>query len=66
MDFSELVRHSRSVRRFDSGEKIPMSVLRSFVDNARLAPSPANLQPLRFVLVNREETGREIFQHATG
>ena len=63
MDFNDLVRQSRSIRRFDSGEKIPMSLLREFADNARHAPSPANLQPLRFVLVNRDETGQEIFKH---
>jgi len=63
MEFHALLRKSRSYRRFDEGEKMPLSLLREFVANVRLTPSPANLQPLKFVLVNRESTGKRLFKH---
>ncbi len=46
----ELVLKNRSYRRFDENEPLSEETLREFVDLARLSPSAANLQPLRFLL----------------
>ncbi|RKX30582.1 MAG: nitroreductase, partial [Verrucomicrobia bacterium] len=50
--FRELVRRSRSIRRFQESRPVSADVLRRLVDCARLVPSAANLQPLRYVLCN--------------
>lgn len=50
MQFSELVAATRSVRRF-TGEPVAMADLEDLVKLARLTPSAANKQPLKYVLV---------------
>jgi nitroreductase len=45
-----LVRKNRTVRRFDETFRVEESALRELVDLARLSPSAANLQPLKYVL----------------
>jgi nitroreductase len=50
----------RTIRQFKSDE-IPYSVLERAVNTGRLAPSGANLQPLDFIIVDREELKKEIF-----
>ena len=59
----DLIRRNRSVRRFDEGVPIRMGTLRSLVELARLSPSAANRQPLRFVLCNDREACSNIFKH---
>lgn len=61
MDFKELLLKNRSYRRFNQAEKIPTTDLREWLTNIRLTPSPANLQPLKFILVNREDQNRQLF-----
>lgn len=61
MDFKELLLKNRSYRRFNQAEKIPTSDLKEWLANIRLTPSPANLQPLKFILVNREDQNRQLF-----
>jgi nitroreductase len=56
-----LVMKNRSYRRFYEEEKIPMEELRSLVDLARLSPSGANLQSLKYVLINEEQTNELVF-----
>jgi len=60
-EFKELVRRTRSIRRFRGNEPVASGVLRELVDCARLVPSSANLQPLRYVICNRPDKGEEIF-----
>ena len=48
----DLVLKNRSYRRFDEASRIDSETLRSLVDLARLSPSGANLQPLKFILVH--------------
>jgi len=50
MMFQELVLKNRSYRRFEENERISEETLKELVDLARLSPSAANLQPLRFIL----------------
>ncbi|NIM18452.1 MAG: nitroreductase [Candidatus Aminicenantes bacterium] len=61
LNFRELLIKNRSYRRFYQEEKIDLSVLREMVENARITPSPANLQPLKFIIVNKPEVNRELF-----
>lgn len=48
----QLVLKNRSYRRFDQSQSISKQTLRDLVDFARLSPSAANLQNLRFWLVD--------------
>jgi nitroreductase len=57
----ELLRASRSIRRFKQEEAVPRETLQWLVGLARLCPSAANLQPLKFVLSNTPETNARIF-----
>jgi nitroreductase len=61
MDFSELPRITRSCRRFRETERIPEGTLLRIIDAARLAPSAANLQLLRFSIITDEKRCGEIF-----
>ncbi|MGE5342357.1 MAG: nitroreductase family protein [Candidatus Omnitrophota bacterium] len=61
--FRELLIRNRSYRRFYEAETIPPEVLKEFVENTRFAPSPANLQPLTFVIVHDPEMNRKLFPY---
>ena len=49
MDFKDLVRRTRSYRRFQENHPITQETLQDLVDLARLSPSGRNLQPLKFL-----------------
>jgi len=51
----------RSIRRFKQ-KKVSRNLLTKMVNAARLAPSAANLQPLEFVVVDKEEICQKIFK----
>ena len=53
--FPELVRANRSYRSFDPARKVTPEELAYIVSLARITPSAANLQPLRYRLVSGEE-----------
>jgi nitroreductase len=57
MDFYEVVRTRRSVRRYRA-EAVPPEVLSRVLDAARIAPSGSNRQPTRLVVV-QEQTKKE-------
>ena len=57
----ELLLKNRSYRRFDESFEIKSEELRELVELARLTPSSVNWQPLRFVLVNDNETNAKVF-----
>jgi nitroreductase len=50
MEFPELIFNRRSVRGYMS-RPIPKDVLERVLDSLRIAPSAANLQPCRFVVI---------------
>ena len=54
MEFSEILKRRRSIRRFRQ-EEIPLETLKELVEAAALAPSAANAQCLRYVLVREKE-----------
>ncbi len=59
----ELVRKSRSYRRFRQEEGPDREALRSLVNLARLSPSAANRQPLKYILSAVPERNAAIFPH---
>ncbi|OPY84537.1 MAG: putative NAD(P)H nitroreductase YodC [Syntrophus sp. PtaU1.Bin208] len=61
MMLRELVLKNRSYRRFEENEPLSEETLRELVDLARLSPSAANLQPLRFLLSADSEKNARIF-----
>lgn len=58
-----LVLKNRSYRRFREREPVDRATLEELVDLARLTPSAANLQPLRYVLSCTPERNAAIFPH---
>ena len=59
----DLIRMTRSYRRFHQEVAIELETLRELVDLARLSAAAGNLQPLKYVLSNDPEKNRKIFQH---
>jgi nitroreductase len=57
----ELIRRSRSYRRFDQQVPTEMSTLSELVELARLSPSAANRQPLKFALYTDSDMCARIF-----
>jgi len=55
MKFDEIVRKSRSYRRFFEDKQVPVETLKKLVDNARLIPSAQNLQPLKYYIVDYDK-----------
>jgi len=61
MMIKDLVTRSRSYRRFFQDVRIDDKTLRELVDLARLCPSAANRQPLRYILSSEPEKNALIF-----
>lgn len=61
--FDDLVRRSRSYRRFYQETAIGMDTLIELVDLARYSPSGGNLQPLKYILSADPEKNALIFQN---
>jgi len=59
----ELVERNRSYRRFDESHKIDADTLKELVEMARLTPSTANLQPLKYMISFDPERNELIFPH---
>jgi nitroreductase len=57
----ELVIRNRSYRRFRQERSVDRETLRELVELARLSPSSANRQPLRFILSHEKEINERIF-----
>lgn len=59
----DLVAKSRSIRRFDQNSPVDEETLRELVELARLSPTGANLQPLKFFISNEPEKNARIYQN---
>lgn len=59
----DLVRKTRSFRRFQQNRPVAMQTLKSLVELARFGGSARNVQPLKFILVNAPEVNDLIFPH---
>jgi len=55
MEFRELIKFRESVRNYDSKKPIPRDVLDRILEAGRLAPSAANRQPWKFLLISSSE-----------
>ena len=53
---------ARSVRVFDRSRRVGRENLEYFVDCARMCPTAANLQPLKYYIVDDEKTADELFR----
>lgn len=62
MDVVDTIKTRRSIRKFQQ-KPISKEVLRDLVDCARLAPYPANIQPLKFAIVDAEDNLNRIFDY---
>lgn len=58
---AQLVAQNRSYRRFDETAPISMQTIEELVQLARLCPSAANRQPLRFILSTSTQDNAAIF-----
>ena len=56
-----LIQKNRSYRRFEQSKAVDKKLLRDLVDLARLSPSAANLQPLKYILINDPDLNKKIF-----
>lgn len=65
MDFYEVIRTRRSIRSYKS-DPIPENVLRRVLEAARIAPSGANRQPWRFIVVKNPEVKRRLAEACNG
>lgn len=61
VDFGDIVLKNRSYRRFYENYELNDKYLKKLVSYARLTPSAANLQPLRYRLVFLEEEKEKVF-----
>ena len=57
----ELIKKSRSYRRFEENQKIKKHDLQELIDLARLGPSAANKQPIKYIISNDKNINNEIF-----
>ena len=56
----ELIRSRRSIRKFQQ-KKIDRKKLEKMIDAARLAPSAANMQPLKYIIADEADKTEAIF-----
>lgn len=61
MKVNELIAKRRTIRKFKQ-DALSKEQLCKFVDAARLAPSAANLQPLKYVTVSNKEMTDKVFE----
>jgi nitroreductase len=59
----DLIKKTRSYRRFHQEVAIELETLRELVDLARLSAAAGNLQPLKYMLSNDPARNGKIFQH---
>lgn len=57
----ELVKKNRSCRRYFQNHHVTENILKDLVNLARLSPSAANMQPLKYILSSDPETNKRIF-----
>ncbi len=56
MDFTKVITGRESIRSYDPTRPVDKAVLERILDAGRIAPSAANRQPWRFVVVSSRET----------
>lgn len=61
MNLHTLIEKSRSYRRFEESYRVESETLISLVDLARLSPSSANRQPLKYILISKLSESEAVF-----
>ncbi len=59
----DLIKGNRSYRRFCEKEKVNLKTMKELIDCARLSPSAANRQPLKYIISCTNEKNNKIFPH---
>ncbi|HLO11365.1 MAG TPA: nitroreductase family protein [Pseudoneobacillus sp.] len=59
-NFSTVIRERRSVRKYNSNYKISQEELMDILKEATLAPSSSNMQPWKFIIIQDDETKKEL------
>ncbi|MHA1341486.1 MAG: nitroreductase family protein [Promethearchaeota archaeon] len=59
MDFEDVIRKRRSIRRFKEN-KVPDEIIKDILEAARLAPTWANMQGVRFIVVDEKDKLEEL------
>ncbi|WP_423409371.1 nitroreductase family protein [Heyndrickxia sp. MSNUG] len=59
-NLSALIRERRSVRKYDPEFNIPRPEIIDILKEATLAPSSSNLQPWKFIVIQDQETKKEL------
>lgn len=57
----DIIKSARSFRRF-SRERVSMEILEDIIETARFSQSTANIQAIRYILVNDEKICNDIFK----
>ena len=60
MEFQELIKYRESVRDYDPTRPVPQAVLRRILEAGRLAPSAANRQPWKFLVISSREMRQKV------
>ncbi|MBC8014499.1 MAG: nitroreductase family protein [Sporomusaceae bacterium] len=59
--FKKMIAKNRSYRRFHEDENVTLETILSLVDHARLSPSGANKQPLRYVVSYEKHSNAAVY-----
>ena len=60
---ADLIKQTRSYRRFNQGFRIELETLKELVELARLSAAAGNLQPLKYMLSNDPEKNETIYEN---
>lgn len=60
MEFQTLVKLRRTIRFYEN-RKVPVRELMNLIEIARFAPSGSNKQPIRYIIIDNEDTAKKIF-----
>ncbi|GHH98887.1 nitroreductase family protein [Neobacillus kokaensis] len=58
--FNDVIRERHSVRKYDPAFKISRDEIEDILNDAILAPSSSNLQPWRFIVIDDQDTKKEL------
>ncbi|MDF2590174.1 MAG: nitroreductase [Anaerocolumna sp.] len=58
----DTIKSSRSYRRFYGEKKVSYEQLKELVDYARLSPSCANRQPLKYIIICQNEMNQRVYE----
>ena len=61
MDFLDIVKRTRTYRRFDESKKVSAEELKSLIEFASFTPSGANKMPLKYIISTSAQMNEKIF-----